>query len=1695
MYKKSKKIIAIMLVLIIALANFSNVGIYASEVLAENVSLENQNSKTNNSNVEFDAYFVSEGNKTYSSTKNISEDNKIIVNVAVKKAGYLKDTIIKFSNSNFELTNVQNSEYISNIDTKSNTVILNQIDNEENVEIELPIKFKDGETINAIDFSLTSSVNMTGTYVDAKGKSNSVEKQISLKLNWTEKAEAILQSDITKFVPYNVNGEQGLIVQTIINSGIKDSTLPIKETKIEVEVSNINSIPPKDIKVNANTTVATNGNDSTNFDENNYNIDGNKVIIDVQNNQTKNGNIAWKKSGLDEYVVTAIYPEEVLNTVKENTNIDIKVNSNIQVYNEKQDIISANVQETKQIEGQVGNIVDFIMETNENLSKGQIYANYIANDKKEVEYTEKLVANIGFAQLINKIEVSQSADNFKSNEKGFKANTYYKEMHISKENFEKLLGNEGSIEIYSGNTLLGIIDNSQKINNEGNLTFGLSEFNINSVTIKTTKPITEGKLELIFDKAIKTDLSYNKSTVKTFESIELVAETKALSDELTVVEQSTTANIALIEPETKTELTINNKDLSTIITNENVEIRAILKTDSVYNKLFENPQIEIELPSYIKEINVKNIQVLFEDELKIEKTNYIEEKDGTKKIVLTLIGTQTKYSLDTATGGTNIVITADVTVDNLTPTTQSQLKMTVKNENDIQEKTTEVNFVAPVGIVTVNKMINNTDALEVMALTDDKVAPLEVTSISKNVTAQIQVINNYSNKINNIRILGRALMKDTTDIDAESNLNNTFDAPMLGAIDTQKMENAIVYYSKNGNATEDLNDSNNGWTLNVIDFSEVKSYLIVLNNYEMNVGDSVKFSYNAQIPENLNYSETVNSLYTVYFDNIKEEQTIKDRAKSRIVTLTTGVAPTLEVKLESGMQENITVREGQYIKFVATVKNTGTVDAQNVKLNVTAPSGKIYTYRNELNEVKFTEDESLIKDVTKQLVAEYSTKHTEYIEEGFTAAYEDSDEPNKTFEIGDIKVGEEAKIEYEIKVENVEEYPMNSYLNEKNEQILPEIVLNNYASVIADEMSKEVTSNIYKLKAEEGQMQVLMEADRSYDNVFIKGETIKYSAKIDSYESVALKNVIVKVQIPKELEIKETEIQSLIISSDYEIEYTATIDKQANLAIFTIKELPANWMLSCNVTAEAVGETGTIKAIATAQADGVDVHYSNEKVNLIAKLEFDIKAQTPVKQYIKEKETITYVYEIKNMSDIYTNSFKFVTAIPDGMKLVSVKIKNGENIIKTVTNADEEGNVEIKLNSFKANAQITAEVTVEADILPTGQTQKEVTNSASIMGDKFETKTSNTIKTVIEYDEKIHKIDYQGGEEQDDNQKDIRYIISGLAWVDANANGQKEDEEELLQGIEVHLLDKNTGEIVKDTTTGTEKITKTTESGEYTFTNLEKGEYLVMFMYNSAKYDLTQYKKAGVSDTINSDVIDMDITIDGKTVKVAVSDTIRITDSNARNIDIGLCESEKSDLRLDKYISSITVTYGNTVKTYSYENSKLAKVEIPAKELSNATVIIEYKIVVTNDGAIANYVRKVVDYMPKDMKFNSELNRDWYQSTNGDLYNSSLANTKLESGQSAEMTLTLTKKMTDTNTGIVNNNAEIYEVYNEEGTADIDSTPANKVSSEDDMSAADVVISIKTGDAVVYTALISVVICIAIGVSAYYIRKKVLRKI
>ncbi len=1662
MYKKGNKIIASILVFIMVLAHVSTIGLSFGAVLATDSKLKKQNSKTQHQNVEFNTYFEGE---EYEATKNVEEGNKIIAKVSVKNTGYLKNARVDFVNSNFKILNKVNSDKIAKIE--NNSIVLNQIDNGEIVELEIPFTFETQNIILKEQLNKISSVILTGTYIDEKGKESAIRKEIELNLKWTINTEAIVEAKITKYVPYDVNRQKGLIMQIGVKSNLKYNMLPIKQNKIEISVPEINGIVPQEVTVYNKANIE---NYTSNYDKENK-----KVIIVAKNIENENKEIRFDNNMLNEFVITYKYSEEAL---VEHTTLLLNAISNINVYSYDEKEITASFNGEVTLNEKIGDIVDFTIETNNNLSKGYIYANYDREEKINTVYTQKVTTNVAMPELVDGVKLSLVADKYVIDSNEYTANTIYKKLKVEKETWLKLLGEEGSVKVTT--------ENSETIINKETQIQTL-ELNSENVIIETSKPQNDGELVFNFEKEILGQTSYTKAQMQNIQRLKQEVVGAVINGNETIVEKSRNAQIDLVEPQLTSELEVSNSNLSTVVINENVEFKVILKTDSVFNKLYKNPTIVIDLPEYIESISIKNIQLTFETELKIISYDVVNN-NGRKQIVVSLAGIQTVYSIYAISGGANLFIIADITVNNLTPNRTENIKVTVVNENEQIEVNKEINFIAPTGIVTVNKIENYAAGASLMALTQNQEAVLEVQTGAQNAKAEIQVINNYSNKINNIRILGRTLMQGTNDIDSNQSLENTFDAPMTSPINTNTFENVSIYYSENGAATEDLNNAENGWQAEIQDYAKVKSYLIVLNNYEMNIGDSIKFNYDVQVPANLGYSEETNSLYTVYFNNIKEEQTINDRAKANKVKLYTGDAPELQVELKSDSNEKSIVREGQYVKFTANIKNIGTVDAENVKLNITAPNGKVYTYR-ENNKVLFTEDTSKIADLKKQLVFEYNTKHTEFIQDNYTSDYIDTDELEKQINVGKIPAGTTKTIVYELKIESTKMYKKNLLVNSEGKLVEPETIFTNKVRVMADDLQKEVVSNDYKLGIQKGYMKIKLSANKFEEYVLVKGSELIYSAKIEQTHSEAsLKNVVLNVQIPEGLTIKETNFENLV-TSDYELEYT--VKTEGNTVIYTIKELPIGAIVKGSIKVEVNDVIGNIQAFATAEADEVGTHYSNISRNIVSKAEIKLKQNSVSNQYVKEKETITFTYDMENTSDVFIDEITFKNIIPEGMKFISAKVIRNK-YDRNITKNDTEDFIQYKITHIDPKEKIQIQVIMEAGLLPNGVTEKEIMNYATASSNVFDEVTSNSIKAIIEYNKDAHKDPEEGP--QDPEAPEGRYIISGIAWLDTNSNGKREETEKILSGIEVRLLNRNNNEIVKDVDSGLDKVTHTGSNGEYRFTNLEVGEYIVVFVYNSAKYDLTEYRAKGVENSVNSDFINTNMTINGKEQTVAISDLVRIIDENARNIDIGLIESNKSDLRLDKYISKITLTYGNTVKTYDYENIKLAKVEIPAKELSNATVIIDYKIVVTNEGAISNYVKKVVDYIPKDMRFNSELNRDWYQSTNGDLYNSSLANTKLESGQSAELTLTLTRKMTDKNVGIVNNNAELYEVYNEEGIMDIDSTPANKVNGEDDMSAADVVISVKTGDAIIYTAIISVIICTVLGISIYYIRKFVLRR-
>ena len=294
----------------------------------------------------------------------------------------------------------------------------------------------------------------------------------------------------------------------------------------------------------------------------------------------------------------------------------------------------------------------------------------------------------------------------------------------------------------------------------------------------------------------------------------------------------------------------------------------ILDTSNVYNALYKNPTVEIELPEYIETIDIKSSKLLFEDELKYKKAELIE-RDGKKVIRIEFEGTQTKYNTENSEiKGATIVISADITLDKLTPRKNEQIVMYYTNENTNLYETSnissenaeqnngvntvvraaqtsnaqdvkgvvkaDINYVVPTGVMTSAGISNYKEGQsEIISITDET-KEVEISPFADKRTATVKgtITNNYTNPISGVSVLGRFPSQGNKKIDSSDDLGNTTTFNVTKAIsvlgmDTSKIE---VYYSEKADANKDLNDASNGWTKDVQDLSKVKSYLIVLQD-------------------------------------------------------------------------------------------------------------------------------------------------------------------------------------------------------------------------------------------------------------------------------------------------------------------------------------------------------------------------------------------------------------------------------------------------------------------------------------------------------------------------------------------------------------------------------------------------------------------------------------------------------------------------------------------------------------------------------------------------------------------------------------------------------------------------------------------------------------------------------------------------
>ena len=1628
-----RKILAIMLIITLTFAHFLFLAVYAA-----NVKYEVQETSINKTNVSFDAYFISkEGQKTHTKVTEMNNNElKLFLSVSVT-SGYLKDARISINNANFKLVEGQElPKGVQNIDTKNNTVTLNQINKGEKREIELQIEIIKDEKFDLNNFSKDAEIKLEGIFVNNSAKEIKSEKTIIVNLALSEEAESNLNARISKYVTFEEDEKKKALIQLVVSSKVVNNLLPVKSTQIGIQVPELYGSKPEKVSVTSSSTKATNGDNGTYFNENNYKYSDGIISLKVLNEPDENNKVTWIKDTSDEYIINLIYsveepfveapetrdttvPEknDVTNqnspseaTSQDNNNatvpenkIELTIASRLSLYNNEEKQVDKEISGELTLPEPSNNVISYqISNKQKEISKGYMQVANAAN----TEYRQEIRVNIGYHPIINNIEINKNKEYY-TDEAGqnYMATTYYKKIEINRENLVKILGEDGTIDIMSDGVKIETLNKDK--------TSYVFENEISNITILTSEPKTEGILTIETDKYIKS-LEYNEETIKNINKL-----TTSITGKAGLIEEATT-EIALVQPTLQISSTINNSNLSTVIENENVEMRVSLQTNNNTNQLFKNPVIEIELPSYIEEINIKTINILYNAELNAKAGDILINERGNKVIRIILEGEQTKFNDILSVEGTTLIIVANIKVDKTAPSITEKVNVKVTNNNqEIVETSSDITYMAPTGIITLNSISGyNNKQEELTSMSgEEEIGKIDIAAKSRIATETITVINNNDYTCGNVAILGRTPSEGNKSLSTNSDLGSTFTADMVSkirAVEGVENEKLKVYYSANESATKDLNNSNNGWTENVENLEAVKSYLIQVED-EIEKGDKLVFNYDIEIPEGLSRDESTYSEYQVSHTNLDGAlQGVSETTTAPIVGLSTGKGPELKVELSANVPNEEKVKEGQKIEYKVNVKNVGKTEINDIAVEAPIPEGSVYT-TYELDSTQYVYETDPSVDTFMDKIE--SLKAGESVEKKFLLTVGSKTENEETVEVEAVALAQDE--------DETVKFKSNKMKNEKEKAYLG-----------------------IELKLEEVAM-------------FKTGSNIKYNLKVEKLGTDDINNAQITCEIPDGLKYQSTAYN----------EETITQKIEGSKIIWTINELLREEELVVNFVLDEIKEDKTIALKMNGTFEGYNgvIESNIEKFDVgNPKLEISHSCNNTTGN-LAEGDEIVYTIIVKNTGIGTAYNAKITDYLSEGLSAKELKYTLGD---KTDT-YKMTGKNPTFTRDIPGNSTLTLEITARAKELKENESEKILSNRFEVKADDIEQLTSTTIE------HKVTKKEYT----IDDNDKVIeKNSISGLAWLDENSNGIRELDEKLLPQIPVILINEK-GQTIDSSITD--------QKGEYRFNNLQSGNYIVAFLYDMGNYDVTSY---GAEDaTKNNDAVTMKVNLEGTQTPCAATNIINLT-SNVYNIDLGLTVNPKFDLSLTKTISKITVKTSKETTTNEYKNSKLQKVEIPSKYLSGSTVTVEYAITVTNNGAVPGYASRIVDYLSDtDLKFNSETNADWYLGTDGNIYNSSLANKILQPGESTTLKLVLTKQVTENNTGLTNNTAEIYEAYNDAGLKDYNSTPGNKAQNENDLGQADFIVGPKTG-VVLYIGF-AIIFASVMAVGIYILNKKVINKI
>ena len=331
----------------------------------------------------------------------------------------------------------------------------------------------------------------------------------------------------------------------------------------------------------------------------------------------------------------------------------------------------------------------------------------------------------------------------------------------------------------------------------------------------------------------------------------------------------------------------------------------------------------------------------------------------------------------------------------------------------------------------------------------------------------------------------------------------------------------------------------------------------------------------------------------------------------------------------------------------------------------------------------------------------------------------------------------------------------------------------------------------------------------------------------------------------------------------------------------------------------------------------------------------------------------------------------------------------------------------------------------------------------------------------------------------DDLPKGLTFITDNdtnkkYGWKLYDENGKETSDLSKAKTVRTDYLSKEKSELRKE-----DCLLKAFDGkGDISNTNPDYRDLQIVFKVNEADIGKDKSKR----EIINTAEISDDTDKDGN----PVDDKDSVPGNNKDgedDIDREKVYVKYFDLSLQKdLVKAIIVEDGKTREVVATPN-QLLKIEIHRKKIASTTVKFVYNITVKNEGEIAGYATQLKDYIPDGLEFIPEDNKHWTKESDKVVTTEALKDTLLEPGKTASTQITLKWTNAENNMGEKVNIAEISQDKNDSNSPDIDSTPNNKVMTEDDIDTAPVVLSVSTGSEPVYVILpMTVLGILAVGI-------------